>query len=79
MCVEDHDDMICAVCTGGHHAMACPTVAATLLALGVQPWLPQSPGHDGFVAVHDAAVREGQLLWQGRRRLTVPDRLEQAG
>lgn len=31
--------MICALCTGRHHAMACPSNADTLLAIGVQPWL----------------------------------------
>lgn len=30
--------MICAVCTGKHHAMACPSNAGTLLSIGVQPW-----------------------------------------
>lgn len=64
--------MICCVCTGSHHAMACPTAAPTLFALGMKPWIRQPPpGHDGFVAVHDAVVAEGQRLWSGRRSRPV--------
>jgi len=33
--------MICALCAGRHHAMACPQGASTLRAIGVAPWLLQ--------------------------------------
>jgi len=33
--------MICALCTGRHHAMSCPQVASTLRVVGVAPWLAQ--------------------------------------
>lgn len=29
--------MICAVCTGKHHALECPTIHDTLIAIGVPP------------------------------------------
>jgi hypothetical protein len=34
----ENDIMICPLCTGHHHAMACPSNAETLIAIGVQPW-----------------------------------------
>lgn len=36
--------MICALCAGRHHAMACAQGASTLRAIGVAPWLLQQGG-----------------------------------
>lgn len=35
--------MICVYCTGNHHAMECPDLTETLIAIGVPPRLPAAP------------------------------------